>query len=130
MFMEIFTEVNELFDLSNSSKESNYCDETNKLFVGKKKDETCGVPIKSFVGSKAKIYTYIIEDDHEYKKVKGTNKKVVNDELKFKNCKNNLSNATYMKLEMNKIQSINYNVETYRNNNISLPCYIDKKIYT
>ena len=126
--MEIFTEANELFDLSNSSKESNYCDETNKSFVGKKKDETCGVPIKSLQGQRQKCI--LTEDDHEYKKVKGTNKKVVNDELKFKNCKINLSNATYMKLEMNKIQSINYNVETYRNNNVSLPCYIEKNVYT
>ena len=29
------------------------------------KDETCSEPIKSLVGLKAKMYTFIMEDDHE-----------------------------------------------------------------
>ena len=30
------------------------------LVVGKMKDEKCGVPMKDFVGSKSKMYTFII----------------------------------------------------------------------
>ena len=37
------------------------------------KDETCGMSIKCFVGSKTKIYTYIAEDGHGYKKAKDIN---------------------------------------------------------
>ena len=37
------------------------------------KDETCGVPIKSFVGLKGKMYTFIMEDKNECKKAKEIN---------------------------------------------------------
>ena len=37
------------------------------------KDETCGVPRKSFVGLKAKMYIYITEDKHKYRRAKGIN---------------------------------------------------------
>ena len=37
--------------------------------------ETYGMPVKSFVDLKAKIYTYA-EDDHEYKKAKGIDENV------------------------------------------------------
>ena len=35
------------------------------------KDETCGVIVKGFVELKPKIYTFITEDNHKSKKVKG-----------------------------------------------------------
>ena len=34
------------------------------------KDELSGVPIKGFVESKSKIYTFITEENHGYKKNK------------------------------------------------------------
>ena len=43
------------------------------------KDETCNVPIEGIVGSKSKMYTFRTEDNHEYKKAKGTNKKALDD---------------------------------------------------
>ena len=48
----------------------------------KLKDETCGLAIKGFVGLKFKIYTFITEENHEYKKAKGINENFVDDELK------------------------------------------------
>ena len=51
------------------------------------KDETYGVPIKGFVELKAKMYTFITEDNNESKKAKGINKKVVFDELKYEDYK-------------------------------------------
>ena len=91
--------------LSNHSKDSQYFDKTNDLVFGKIKDEICSVTIKSFVGLKARKYKYITEDNHDCKDAKGINKNVVGHELKFDDYKNVLFNATYMKHEMNRMQS-------------------------
>ena len=40
------------------------------------KDETVGVLIKEFVGLNSQIYSYLIDDNSEDKKVKGVNKDV------------------------------------------------------
>ena len=71
-----------MLDLSNYPKNLKYYNNLNDLVVGKMKDETYGVPVKGFVELKAKIYTFITEDNHESKKAKGINKNVVFDELK------------------------------------------------
>ena len=42
-----------MFDFSNYSAKSKYYDESNKLVVGKIKEDTAGVAIKEFVGLKA-----------------------------------------------------------------------------
>ena len=59
----------EFFDSSKYSKDSKNIT-TNKLVVGKRRDENCDVPIKSFVGLKSKMYTYMTEDEYESKKQK------------------------------------------------------------
>ena len=41
------------------------------------KDELCGKIMKEFVGLRAKTYSYLIDDDSEHKKVKGTKKCVI-----------------------------------------------------
>ena len=46
------------------------------------KDETSGMPIKSFVGLKANMYTFITEDKDECKKVKTINNSSVEFGLK------------------------------------------------
>ena len=68
---EDFYKDKELFDFSKYSKDLKYYDKTYNLVFGKMKDETCGVPIKCFVGSKVDMYTYITEGEHEWKKAKG-----------------------------------------------------------
>ena len=52
---EDFSKDKEMFDLSNYSIKSKYYSDSNKLVVGKMKDETGGVAIK-FVGLKPKMY--------------------------------------------------------------------------
>ena len=43
---EGFSNDKEMFDFSNYSIKSKYCDDSNKLVVGKSKDETVDVAIK------------------------------------------------------------------------------------
>ena len=60
-----FSNDKEMFDFSNYS---NNCDNSNKLVVGKMKDETAGVTIEEFLGLKPKIYSYLVNDNSEHKK--------------------------------------------------------------
>ena len=57
-----------MFDFSNYSTKSKYYDDTNKLMVGKMKDETAGVAIKELVGLKPKMY-FFIDESSEHKKM-------------------------------------------------------------
>ena len=52
----------EMFDLSNYSTKSKY-DNSNKLVVGKMKDETAGFVIEHFVNLKPKMYLYQVDDN-------------------------------------------------------------------
>ena len=65
---EDFTSYKEMFGFNN--------DDSNKLIVGKMKDEIGGVVIEGFVGLKSKMYSVLV-DDSEHKKAKGVNKNVV-----------------------------------------------------
>ena len=46
---EDFSNDKEIFDVSNYSTKSKYYDDSNKLVVGKMKDETASVPVEEFV---------------------------------------------------------------------------------
>ena len=49
---------------------SKYNDNSNKLVVGKMKDETAGVAIEEFVWLNPKMYLYLVDDNSEHKKAK------------------------------------------------------------
>ena len=66
----------EMFDFNNYLTKSNYYDNSNKLGVGKMKDETGGIAIEEFGVIKPKMYSYLVNDDSEHKKAKGVNKNV------------------------------------------------------
>ena len=66
-----------MFDFSNYSPKPKYYDNSNKLVVGKMKDETTGVAIGEFVGLKSKIYSYLVHDNSEHKKGKDINSNIV-----------------------------------------------------
>ena len=73
---EDFSSNKEMFDFSNYSTKSKYHDDTNKLVIGKMKDEIGGVVIEEFVGLKPKMYSFLV-DNNERKKAEGVNKNVV-----------------------------------------------------
>ena len=74
---EDFSNDKEMFDFSNYWTKSKYYDNSNKLVVGKMKDETAGIVIEEFVGLKPKMYSYLVNDNSEHKKAKGVNRNVV-----------------------------------------------------
>ena len=52
------------------------------------KDKLGGKIMIKFVGLRAKIYSYLIDDSSKDKKAKGTKNCVIKKKLKFKNYKN------------------------------------------
>ena len=64
-------------DFSNYSPKSKYYDDSNKLVVGKMKEETGAVTIKEFVKLEQKLYSFFADGRSEHKKAKGVNKNVV-----------------------------------------------------
>ena len=83
---------------------------TNNLVAGKIKYETCGLPIKGFVGLKSKVHTFIRKDNHKSKKAKDINRNVIDDEVKYENYNNVLFNSSSMRYELNRIQSKDHNI--------------------
>ena len=122
-----FSNDKEMFDFSNYSTKSKYYDNSNKLVVGKMKDETAGVAIEEFVRLKPKICSYLVDDNSEHKKAKGVNKNVVAT-ISHNEYKDVLLNKKSLRHSMNRIQSKDHRIETYEINKISLSCF-DDKIY-
>ena len=58
-----------MFAFSNYSTNSKYYENLNKLVIGKMKDETGGAEIKTFVGLKPKMYSFLV-DNSEHRKAK------------------------------------------------------------
>ena len=78
---------------------SNYENDKRPLPISKNKRVIClfkgelsGKIMKEFVALRTKAYAYLMEDDNEHKKAKGTKKCVIKRELMFENYKNSLFN--------------------------------------
>ena len=73
---EDFSSYKEIFDFSNYSTKPKYYDYSNKLVIGKMKDETRGAAIGNFLRLKPKMYSLLV-DNSEHKKAKGVNRNAV-----------------------------------------------------
>ena len=93
-----------IFDTSNYELECNSIDRSlpkgkNKKLIGLIKDELGGKILIKFVKLRAKTYSYLMDDDSEDKKAKGTKKFVIKRKGKFENYKNCLK-ATQLENEI------------------------------
>ena len=59
---EDFSSDKLMFGFSNYSTKSKYYDNSNKLNIGKMKDETWGVAIEEYVGLKPKMYSFLVDN--------------------------------------------------------------------
>ena len=122
-----FSNDKEMFDFSNYSTKSKYYDNSNKLVVGKIKDEVAGAAIDKFVGLKPKMYSYLVDDYSEHKKAKGVNKNAVAT-ISHNEYKDVFFNKKYLRHTMNRIPSKDHRIGAYEINKISLP-WLYNKIY-
>ena len=122
---EDFNNDKEMFDFSNYSTKAKYFDNSNKLVVGKTKDETAGAAIEEFVELKPKVYSYLVDDNSEHKKAKGVSRNVVAT-ISHNEYKDVLLSTKYLRHSMHRIQSKDHKIGTYEINKISLSCFDDK----
>ena len=104
-----------MFDFSNYSIKSKYYN-SNKLVIGKMKDETACVAMKEFVGLRPKMYSFLV-DNSKHKKVKGVNRNIVAT-ISHNEYKDVLLNNECLKHSMNRIQSKDPRKGTYEINKI------------
>ena len=101
--------------------------DSNKLVIGKMKDETGGVAIEEFGRLKPKMYLFLVGDNSEHKKTKDVNKNVVAT-ISHNEYKDHLLNNKRIRRSKNRNRSKDHRIGTYEINKISLPCF-DDKIY-
>ena len=120
-FRDIMLKNNELYDLSNQPKNSEYYCPDNKKIPGKMKDEFPGKAIIEFIALKPKSYT-IITNKTEKCTHKGHSFNFSSNEYK-----DVLFNKKILRHPMKKIVSKNHNIVTQISNKRSISCIYDKK---
>ena len=118
-----------------------YADTTNKAFVlyegkylsvgdlslGMFKDEAAGKRIKEFVGLRAKLYSFIMEDGKENKRCKGVKKQVVESSITHEDYKTCLRTGKEQLRKQNILRSYEHEVYTEEINKIALSALDDKR---
>ena len=98
--------------------------------VGLFKDELGGKIMIELVGLRAKTYAYLMDDDSEHKKAKGTKKCVIKRGLMVKNFKDCLFHDKTILKSQQTFKSDCHNVYTEQINKILLSSNDDKRLET
>ena len=103
IYKDIAEDVEARFDTSNYQLERSLPNRENKKVIGLMKDELGRKIMIEFVGLRVKTYSYLIDDDSEDKKAKGSKKYVIKIKIKFENYKNCLE-ATELENKINYLE--------------------------
>ncbi len=128
-YNDISNDVSDKFDTSNFPKDhsSGIFSDVNKKVVGKFKDEAGGEQITEFVGLRAKLYSYKMQDKEE-KKCKGIKKAVIKKNITFEDYKTCLFSGSEQMRKMNIIRSHNHEMFTEEVNKVALSAADDKRV--
>ena len=127
-FEDITNDVTKWFDTSNydendkSDKRPLQIGMNNKLY-GSFKDELGGKIMKEFGSFRARTYAYLMDDDGEEKKAKGTKKCVIKRKLMFKNYKGCLFNGEVILKSQQRFKDDHHKVYTEEVNKIAIRDY-------
>ena len=128
---DIANDVEKRFDTSNYDDNRPLPIGMNKKVIGLFKDELGGKIITEFVGLRAKTYAYLMDDDSEHKKARGTKKCVIKKRiLKFTDYKNCQSNDKIILKSQQRFKSDCHYVCTEQINKIALSSNDDKRLQT
>ena len=129
-YRDISSDVKSKFDTSNYPKNhpSGILTGVNKKVIGMFKDEAAGKQIAEFVGLRAKLYSYRVEESYEEKKCKGVKKVVIKKTISFNDYKNCLFNNKPAMRKMNVIRSHLHTIFTETVNKIALSPFDDKRL--
>ena len=100
---ENFNSNKQIFDFSNYPSKSKYYNNSNKLVIGKMKDETGGVAIEEFVVFKRKMYSILVDKNGEHKETKGVNRNAIAT-ISHNEYKDVLLNNKFLGYSMNRIK--------------------------
>ena len=129
-YRDISSDVKVKFDTSNYPKNhpSGILTGVNKKVIGMFKDEAAGKQIAEFVGLRAKLYSYRVQEGEEEKKCKGVKKVVIKKTISFNDYKNCLFNNKPSMRKMNVIRSHLHNIYTETVNKVAISPFDDKRI--
>ena len=121
-YRDISSDVELRFDTSNYPKNhpSGILTGVNKKVIGMFKDEASGKQIAEFVGLRAKLYSYRVEESYEEKKCKGVKKAVIKKTISFDDYKDCLFDNKPAMRKMNVIRSHLHTMYTETVNKIAL----------
>ena len=123
IYKDIAEDVEARFHTSNFEIDRPLPKGKNKKVITLMKDELGGKTMKEFVGLKAKIYSYLKDNNHEDEKAKCPKKCIIKGKLKFEDHKNRLEISQIENkindLEKNKIDvdGLKDQEEFIKNNN-------------
>ena len=129
-YKDISPDVRDMFDTSNYPKNHPSGIETgvNKKVINMFKDEAGGKQIAEFVGLRAKLYSYRMDNGEEIKKDKGVKASVVKNTISFNDYMDCLFNKKPQMRQMNLIRSDKHDVYTETVNKVALSADDDKRI--
>ena len=99
----------------------------NKKVLGMFKDEAAGKIIKEFVGLRAKLYSYKMDEGKENKRCKGIKKAVVEKSIRHEDYKTCLETGKEQLRRQNIIRSYEHTLYTEEVNKIALSATDDKR---
>ena len=129
-YEDIANDVKEWFDTSNYDNNRPISIGKTKKVIGLFKYELGGKIMKEFVALRAKTYSYLMDDDSEHKKAKGTKKCVIKRRLMFENYTDCLFNDKIILKSQQRFKSDYHNVYTEQINKIALSSNDDKRLQT
>ena len=128
-YKDISKDVKDRFDTSDypENHPSGIPTGINKKVLGMFKDEAAGKRIKEFVGLRAKLYSFVMEDGKENKRCKGVKKQVVESSITHEDYKTCLRTGKEQLRKQNILRSYEHEVYTEEVNKIALSSIDDKR---
>ena len=128
-YKDISGDVKDRFDTSDypENHPSGIPTGINKKVLGMMKDEAAGKIIKEFVGLRAKLYSFIMDEGEEIKKCKGIKKQVVESSISHENYKTCLLTGKEQLRKQNILRSYSHEVYTEEVNKVALSALDDKR---
>ena len=128
-YKDISEDVKDRFDTSDypENHPSGIPTGINKKVLGMFKDEAAGKRIKEFVGLRAKLYSFIMEDGKENKRCKGVKKQVVESSITHEDYKTCLRTGKEQLRKQNILRSYEHELYTEEVNKIALSALDDKR---
>ena len=128
-YKDISGDVKDRFDTSDypENHPSGIPTGINKKVLGMMKDEAAGKIIKEFVGLRAKLYSFKMDEGEESKKSKGVKKQVVATSITHEDYKTCLRTGKEQLRKQNILRSYEHEVYTEEVNKVALSAQDDKR---